>query len=83
MTQAQRQAQRRQFVARCLIKGGPFTRRYDDCFEAYGDGDQLVGYLMNRAKTDLPLMKGIKNQKTWDYWHYFVTHGTYRGYDSP
>jgi hypothetical protein len=72
-------SQRKQHAARCLIKGGPFTRKYDNCFEA-GDGDQVVRYLMNRTQKDIPLMQGIKNQGTWNYWQYFMDHGTYQDY---
>ena len=72
-------SRRKQYAARVLLKGGPFTRTYDNCFEM-GDGDEVVKYLMARAQKDAPLRAAIERQGTWDYWQYFANHGTYAGF---
>ena len=70
---------KQQFVARALLKGGPFTRAYDRVLEG-SYADEVVRYLVKRAQTDIPLREAIKRQNTWEYWQYFVEHGTYQGW---
>lgn len=72
-------AAKKQYVARILLKGGPFTRAYDRVLEGSW-ADEVVRYLVKRGQTDMALQEAIKRQGTWGYWNYFADHGTYQGY---
>jgi len=73
-------SQRKQYARQCFYKGRTNTRRFDNCFEQ-GDGGEVVKYLMTKTETDTRLKRAIQNDGyTWEFWNYFITHGTYQDF---